>query len=219
MRFIDNTCALVERALSIYQDLFLITSPPLYPYSEYLLRDGTQSQATGTPATSADWRADFRQLMSRFATGVCVVSVQSNGNSIVAMTVNSFVSVSLEPLLVCWSLQNSASQFDLYANADRFAVSILAEGHAHLARRYAARGDTQLRAEDFVSSAACLPVIEGALAHFECKLHSQHPAGDHTMIFGEVSGLGPAGSLDSASSEAAISPLGFFNGQFCSIGQ
>lgn len=153
--------------------------------------------------------------MGQFATGVCVVSVEpADTRTVAAMTINSFVSVSLEPLLVCWSLHNSSSQFDLFARADRFAVSILASQHAELALRYAARADSGLRQEDFEQSARGLPVIAGAVGHFECRHFASHEAGDHTMILGEVTGMS---SLPQ--DNGTQSPLGFFNGKFCSIGQ
>ena len=171
----------------------------------------SQVQHANTPGNTAE-RAEFRRLMGLFTTGVCVVSVARPGGAIAAMTVNSFVSVSLDPMLVCWSLQNGSSQFDTYAGADRFAVSILSEGQGDLARRYAARGDSQLRHDDFEWSADGLPVIRSALGHIECSRWSQYPAGDHVMILGEVTGLAPAHGFD-----AVPAPLGFFNGQFCSI--
>lgn len=168
------------------------------------------------PARSAstdEVQREFRRAMGLFATGVCVISVPSGEHGVSAMTVNSFQSVSLDPMLVCWGIQNDASQFDLYNDCERFAVSILADSHAELAQRYAARGDTLLRVEDFALSSGGLPVIDDALCHFECDRWSEFTAGDHTMIFGEVTGI-------SASESQFLSraPLGFFNGKFCSIG-
>lgn len=170
--------------------------------------------ASGTPVSTAA----FRELMGQFATGVCVVAVeppkQVDERAVAAMTINSFVSVSLEPVLVCWSLHNSSSQFDLFAGAERYSVSILAQGQSDLALRYAARADTQLRAADFEASAAGLPVIAGSIGHFECRSFARHLAGDHTMILGEVTGMStPPHNYDDPA------PLGFFNGKFCSIGQ
>ena len=156
--------------------------------------------------------AEFRQLMGRFTTGVCVVSIKAGQAGVAAMTINSFVSVSLDPMLVCWSIQNTNSQFDLFKSADRFAISILAEGQAALARRYAARGDTLLEQSDFVLSEQGLHVIDGSLGYLECQSASHHAVGDHTMIFGEVRGLRAGTGLDTASL-----PLAFFNGEFCSI--
>ncbi|WP_299196444.1 flavin reductase family protein [uncultured Erythrobacter sp.] len=168
------------------------------------------------PAKSAstdEVQREFRRAMGLFTTGVCVISVPSGQQGVSAMTVNSFQSVSLDPMLVCWSIQNDASQFDLYNDCERFAVSILADDHAELARRYAARGDTLLRVDDFVQSDGGLPIIDGALCHFECRRWSEFVAGDHTIIFGEVTGMSA-----SEANTPARAPLGFFNGTFCSIG-
>lgn len=151
----------------------------------------------------------FRQIMGRFATGVAVVSFTRSDGSIGAMTINSLVSVSLDPMLVSWSLQNSSSQFAEFTKADSFAFSILAEDHQSLARRYAGRGDCALVAEDFITSPGGLPVIGGALAHLECARWAVHPAGDHTLILGKVSGF--AAGIDKPA-------LGFFGGMFCRIG-
>lgn len=153
--------------------------------------------------------AAFRQLMGQFATGVAVVSVLTETGELAAMTINSLVSVSLEPMLVSWSLQNSSSQFAAYAGAESFAVSILAEDQQALARRYAARGSSALVPEDFTTGPHGLPVIAGALGHIACRRFAAHPAGDHTLILGTVEAL--------AQSPASSRPLVFFGGRFGAI--
>ena len=161
------------------------------------------------PADLIDTAA-FRRLMGQFATGVCVVSACTPDESVVGITVNSFVSVSLEPVLVSWCLQNSSSQFDLWSQTPRFAISILAEDQQALARRYATRASRGLQDYDFRRTDRGLPVIAGALGHLECRRWAVYPAGDHTMIFGEVEAieLGSGGP-----------PLGFFGGAFCGIAE
>lgn len=165
------------------------------------------------PATAPDTPAPalaFRELMGQFATGVAVVAFVDKGagkaGAISAMTINSFVSISLDPMLVSWSLQNGSSQYAAYAGAERFAISFLAEGQQALARRYAARGDSGLVEADFEPGAEGLPVIRGALAHFACRRYAVHPAGDHTLILGEVIGM--------AQAPAGGRPLVFFGGRF-----
>ena len=86
----------------------------------------------------------LRRLLGQFATGVCVVSARDPEGVPFGITVNSFVSVSLEPPLIAWSVQNSATLFDLWTQANAFAVSILAEDQADVAERYAASGHRQL---------------------------------------------------------------------------
>lgn len=158
------------------------------------------------PDTPAPGPVAFRQLMGQFATGVAVVTVQDAGGAVAAMTINSLVSVSLDPMLVSWSLKNGASQFAAYAGAERFSISILAESQQAIARRYAARGSSALIAEDFADGAGCLPVIAGALGHLACRRFALHEAGDHTLILGQVEALvqGSEGSR----------PLVFFGGKF-----
>jgi flavin reductase (DIM6/NTAB) family NADH-FMN oxidoreductase RutF len=166
------------------------------------------------PASALDTSVDtlaFRQLMGQFATGVAVVSLVGEAGAISAMTINSLVSVSLEPMLVSWCLQNSSSQFDAYAGATSFAFSILAEDQQALARRYAARGDSALLAEDFEPGEGDLPVIRGALAHVACRRFAVHDAGDHTLILGAVTGM--------AQGAAGRRPLVFHGGRFAGLEQ
>ena len=144
--------------------------------------------------------------MGQFATGVAVISLAGEGGTISAMTINSLVSVSLDPMLLSWNLQKSSSQYRLYAGAERFAFSILAEDQQTLARRYAARGDSGLMPEDFDTDQDGLPVIRGALAHIACRRFAVHDAGDHTLILGAVTGMAQAG--------AGGRPLLFFGGRF-----
>lgn len=152
--------------------------------------------------------AAFRQVMGLFSTGVCVVSRARDDGSPSGITANSFVSVSLDPMLVCWSIQNGSSQFDAFLNAPDFTISILNEDQQHLAKRYASRGDSLMRPDDFAWTETGLPIIANAIGHIECRHWSSYPAGDHTMIFGEVSAL---------ESRDDLRPLGFYAGRFCRI--
>lgn len=171
-------------------------------------------QNPGTTEAQQPRAAEFRKAMGLFTTGVCIVAVDDAVHGLAAMTINSFVSVSLDPMLVCWSLHNDSSHFTRYAEAERFSVSILAAGQADLARGYARRGGAHLSESDFERSVGGLPVVAGAIGHFECRRWSLTPAGDHTMILGEVEGI------DHAQSDLANpSPLTFFRGEFCSIGR
>lgn len=152
--------------------------------------------------------AAFRQAMGLFATGVGIVSVVRADGAPSGITANSIVSVSLEPMLVSWSIQNGSSLFDLYADADQFAISILNSDQRELALRYAARGDSLTQSIDFETTERGLPVIAGAVGVIECRHWSAYPAGDHTMIFGEVVGIDTKDNID---------PLAFFGGRFCRI--
>ncbi len=151
----------------------------------------------------------FRQTMGLFATGVSVISAAHDGEPR-GFTANSLASVSLDPMLICWSIQNTSSQFALYTEAQDFAVSILGEGQSEIAARYAKPGHSDMRALDFAWTESGLPVIAGAIATIQCRQHSLYPIGDHTMIFGEVVGVGAS---------AASAPLAYFKGSFRTLGE
>lgn len=170
--------------------------------------------APDVPAPAPISAQAFRQLMGQFATGVAVVTHVGATGGISAMTINSLVSLSLDPMLVSWSLQNAASQYSSYAGAERFAFSILAEGQQALARRYAVRGDIGLVAEDFAAEPSGLPVIRGALGHIACRRFAVHGAGDHTLILGEVTGMATGAGAGAAGGR----PLVFFGGRFGALG-
>ncbi|QUL36900.1 flavin reductase family protein [Erythrobacter sp. JK5] len=152
--------------------------------------------------------AAFRQVMGLFSTGVCIVSRAREDGSPSGITANSFVSVSLDPMLVCWSIQNSSSLFESFTKTDSFAISILAENQSGLARRYASRGDSLMQPADFTWTARGLPVIAGSIGHIECRHWSTYLAGDHTMVFGEVAAI---------EAREDLRPLGFYAGRFCRI--
>lgn len=179
--------------------------PTLRPLTP-LLHSVPETLLPAAAPDSPDLALAFRAVMGHFATGVAVIALRGADGAISAMTINSLVSISLDPMLVSWSLQNAASQYAAYAGADRFAISILAESQQALARRYAARGNIGLVEADFTAEASGLPVISGAIAHIACRRYAVYSAGDHSLILGEVTGMaqGPAGGR----------PLVFFGGRF-----
>ncbi len=131
----------------------------------------------------------FRNALGRFATGVCVITRSTADGRNVGMTANSFASVSLDPPLVLWSIQNSSDLFADYTAAGRFAINVLALEQAHMSHTYARKGDHLLDPEHCKPGRHGTPLIRNALASFECDLFATHPGGDHTIIVGKVRDL------------------------------
>lgn len=157
-------------------------------------------------------QAEYRSVAGSFATGVCVVSGCEPNGQVSGITINSFLSVSLEPVLVSWSLQNTSSQFDLWTKAQNFSISVLAADQRHLAERYAAKPSDPSWVGDFILSDRAVPRVRGALAYLECRHWSLYRAGDHTLIFGEVVALG-----GSERPLAQGKPLIYFGSEFGEI--
>ncbi|WP_426242149.1 flavin reductase family protein [Nocardioides sp. LHG3406-4] len=132
---------------------------------------------------------DYRQALGQYPTGVIVITTRGSTGSRIGVTANSFTSVSLDPPLISWSPSRTASDLPQLTRAPYFAVNVLAAEQRHLARRFALSA-TQVR-DKFEDVAVTdgiggLPLIEGAVARFECRTVRHIEAGDHLIILGEV---------------------------------
>jgi flavin reductase ActVB len=130
--------------------------------------------------------ADFREALAHFASGVTIITARTHGGR-VGFTASAFSSVSLEPPLVLVCIAHTASAHDAVVAAERFGVSVLSEQQGWIAEQFARHGidrfdGVPLRADN----GASVPFIEGALVHLECRRHSLHTVGDHTILIGQV---------------------------------
>lgn len=126
----------------------------------------------------------FRRCVGEFATGVTVVTAEDHDGP-AAMTLNSFTSVSLRPLLVLVSLGHGSRTLTAVRGSGRFAISILKRGQRDAAIAFATRG------APFPGSYARRDddgwlVIRGAIAALKCRLSEAVRAGDHDLAIGEV---------------------------------
>jgi len=126
----------------------------------------------------------FRNALGAFPTGVTLITTETP-EGLVGIVANSFASVSLDPPLVLWSPAKTSSRFDIFAQAERYCIQILAEDHKAIC--------DQVIADKFAVGAAphqktdCgFAVLEGALAAFDCTQFAVHDAGDHAIIVGQV---------------------------------
>ncbi|MCO4843460.1 MAG: flavin reductase family protein [Yoonia sp.] len=141
---------------------------------------------TGTPQTfdpSTDAES-FRGALGTFVTGVTVITTDSPDGP-VAIVANSFASVSLDPPLVLWSPAKASKRFEYFHGSRRFAVHVLSADQHDIC---AAIVNSKMAIKDVPMhlSHCGMPIIEGALATFECNLEATHDAGDHAIIVGRV---------------------------------
>jgi flavin reductase (DIM6/NTAB) family NADH-FMN oxidoreductase RutF len=129
---------------------------------------------------------DFRAALSRFASGVTVVTVRDADGVDHGMTVSAFTSLSLDPPLVLACLDRVATVLPHLLAAERFGVSILAEGQDVISARFAEQGVVRFDGVA-VSRAAGGPVlIDGAVAHLVCRRVAEFPGGDHVIVVGAI---------------------------------
>jgi len=130
-------------------------------------------------------RAALRCCLSRFATGVCVVTVAAEDGEH-GLTVNAFTAVSLEPALVLVSISRRARGHELLRGRP-FAVNVLGAEQELVARHFA--GDPG-REHVRWTPGAVAPLLAGALATFGCEPWAAYDGGDHTLYVGEVVDFG-----------------------------
>lgn len=126
----------------------------------------------------------FRGALGSFVTGVTVVTTDSPEGP-VAIVANSFASVSLDPPLVLWSPAKHTMRFEHFAGSRRYAINVLSAQQRDVC---AAVLKSKMAVKDIPHhlSHCGIPIIDNALACFECSLETTHDAGDHVIVVGRV---------------------------------
>ncbi len=131
----------------------------------------------------------YKEMMGSYPTGVTIVtSVDSQGNPI-GLTVNSFASVSLDPLLVLWCIDQKASTYHSFASCDKFAVHILAADQKEACWSFAGKEPDRFSKVTWSFSEHHLPIISDSFGTMQCQCVNRIKAGDHTILIGEVISL------------------------------
>ena len=136
------------------------------------------------------------------------MSARADGSAVWGVTVSSFTSVSLEPPLILVCIDGGAASHDRLIAAETFAVSILAEHQADVAKRFAAE-PAETRFDDVAWGRASdgSPVLHEVAAWLECVTSEVMPGGDHSIVLGRVM----------ASGASDRGPLLFFRGDYFKV--
>ncbi|ESR23746.1 flavin reductase family protein [Lutibaculum baratangense] len=157
--------------------------------------------------SEADLQRDLRSAFGTFATGVTVVTTLDATETPRGFTANSFASVSLDPPLVSVCIARKAASYEAFATARSFAVNVLADGQKHVSAAFGSRSGTKFDGIGWRRGETGSPLIDGAVAHFDCVAHDQVEAGDHLILIGRVVGY----------DHTAANPLGYCRGAYVSF--
>lgn len=169
-------------------------------------------QPSRVPAAGGVDPRAFRKVVGRFATGVTVVTTVVDGADH-AMTVNSFTSVSLDPVLVLFCAEKASRFHGAVLLSGTWGVSVLADDSADVSAWFASRGRplrgqlAGFRYERGQATGAAL--FSDALATLECRTTAVHDAGDHSIVLGEV--------LAAAVPRRDARPLLYYEGRYRSL--
>lgn len=129
----------------------------------------------------------LRSALGQFTTGVAIVTTAGADGRPLGLTINSFSSVSLAPPIVSWNLQQRSANRRSFLEAKYFAINVLSSSQKTLSRCFATNDVAdRFSGLNWRPGIGEVPLIEGALAWFECRMVSTQAVGDHELFLGQV---------------------------------
>lgn len=125
----------------------------------------------------------FRQLTH----GVYVVGVSSGGNDN-AFTAAWLMQTSFDPLLLALSISPGHSSYGMLKEGRGFTVNVLPADRMDLAEHFGRPADIVKLADVNWHRSKNGPVLDDAMAYFECTFSHECITGDHVLVVGHVVG-------------------------------
>lgn len=125
----------------------------------------------------------FRSVLGRFASGVTILTACDSSGADHGMTVSAFCSVSLEPPLVLFCIDHTASMYGMLTSDPPPAcgISILSSDQEAYSRRFADETEQRFDGIAYSRGERGVVLLDDALAHLECTIVQRFTAGDHTV--------------------------------------
>lgn len=130
-----------------------------------------------------------KTVLRHFPYGLYGVTVMSEGDDH-AMTANWVTQAAFEPPMVVVAIENDAKSLPMIRDARAFAVNVLAAGQRDLAAQL---GRSSRKVPYKLTGVPTrpgpvtkAPILTEALGWIECRVVATMPAGDHTLVLGEV---------------------------------
>jgi flavin reductase (DIM6/NTAB) family NADH-FMN oxidoreductase RutF len=150
-------------------------------------------------------RAAFR----RHPEGVTIITTLDEFGYQWGMTATAVTAVSLDPPLLLVCVANRSGLIGPMTAGAGFMVNFLAAQQKELASRFATPLEDKFADTSYQFAPSGCARLNGALASVECVAHDVHPAGDHTIVVGQI--------LDVTLNESVDDALVFFDGTMSSI--
>lgn len=159
---------------------------------------------------------DLRKAFGHFATGVTVITTMAKDKETghdhpIAMTANSFSSVSLDPALVLWSIDKKSLSFSAFQDNQYFAIHVLHQGQEELSNRCATRNADKFAGSEWIKGIGDAPLFQDYSCRFQCQVEFRYEGGDHQIIVGRIL------DYDYQESPEKTKPLLFVKGQYKSV--
>ncbi len=128
----------------------------------------------------------IRSVLGHFPTGVVIVTAGHDGEP-AGMTLQSFMSLSLDPPLVLLSVAKTSASWPRISAGGRFLINILSESQAALARQFSRSGTDKFAGVSYeLDRRLGGPLLTGVSAWVDCRAEAEHDGGDHTIVVARV---------------------------------
>ena len=122
----------------------------------------------------------YKKVLSKYATGITVVTKKNKNSLITGITVNSFVSISLKPAYISWSLDKTASSYKKFNNLKFFNIHILSEKQTNVSNYFSSKNEAKK------NSIIMKNLLKYNLAELNCKTIKKINIGDHLFFVAKV---------------------------------
>jgi flavin reductase (DIM6/NTAB) family NADH-FMN oxidoreductase RutF len=129
---------------------------------------------------------EFRSALSRFASGVTVVTSRAETGELYGITVSAFCSVSLRPPLILVSIEKGVASHEALHETNAFIVNILGNDQEYISEHFALPSPVEFEDVRTRPGLDGIPVLEDALVALECRVQHAYEGGDHTIFVGAV---------------------------------
>jgi flavin reductase (DIM6/NTAB) family NADH-FMN oxidoreductase RutF len=130
-----------------------------------------------------------KTILRHFPYGLYVVTVAADGDEH-GMTANWVTQAAFEPPMLAVAVENTSKTIGMIRDSHHFAINVLHKGQRDLAGKL---GRTSEQAPQKLkgiktkpAGGASTPVLADCLGWVECRLVTTLPAGDHTLVLGEI---------------------------------
>src|SRR3990167_8839816 len=127
------------------------------------------AQARHARPAMTDPYKPLKNAFGRFETGIALAACPNARGGFTVITINSFTSVSLDPALVLWGIENKASTFADFSASPSYAISILNDRQQSVSERFAAHSPSPLVAGGYEIWRTGAPVLKERLPRVGCE--------------------------------------------------
>jgi flavin reductase (DIM6/NTAB) family NADH-FMN oxidoreductase RutF/DNA-binding IclR family transcriptional regulator len=131
----------------------------------------------------------MRDVLGHYPTGVTVITARSPEGRPEAMTVGTFMSVSLDPALVAFLPARSSRSFARLRRSPAFCVNVLGADQEALCRTFASSAEDKFSEVEWRASPSGSPIVDGAIAWIDADLDRISEIGDHFLVVGRIRAL------------------------------